>query len=75
MLHVNLLRWRNLIDWLSRDIGQYPMIEMSNWGYGFHHKMCLFEVFQRKNYKKFNKMLSLKTQRKSNTIWSGCFSR
>ena len=32
MLHVNLLRWRDLIYSLSRDIGQYPMIEISNSG-------------------------------------------
>ena len=31
MLHVNLLRRRKLIDSLSQDIGQYPMIEIS-WG-------------------------------------------
>ena len=30
MLHVNLLKWRNLIGSLSRDIGQYPMIDISN---------------------------------------------
>ena len=29
MFHVNLLRWCNLIVSLSRDIGQYPMIEIS----------------------------------------------
>ena len=33
MLHVNLLRYRNLIGSLSRDIWQYPMIEISNSGY------------------------------------------
>ena len=33
MLHVNLLSWRNLIGSLSRDTGQYPMIEISNSGY------------------------------------------
>ena len=33
MLHVNLLRWHNLIGALSRDIGQYPVIEISNCGY------------------------------------------
>ena len=32
MLHVNLLRWRDLIYSLSRNIGQYPMIEISNSG-------------------------------------------
>ena len=30
MLHVNLLRCRNLIGSLSRDFGQYPMIQISN---------------------------------------------
>ena len=30
MLHVNLVRWRNLIGSLSGDIWQYPMIEISN---------------------------------------------
>ena len=39
MLHVNLPRWRNLIGSLSRDIGQYPRIEISNSGYCFHRKM------------------------------------
>ena len=39
MLHVNLLKGRNLIGSLSRDIGQYPMIEISNLGYCFHSKM------------------------------------
>ena len=30
MLHVNLLRWPNLIGSLAPDIGQYPIIEFSN---------------------------------------------
>ena len=30
MLHVNLLRWCNLIGSLSWDIGQYPVIVISN---------------------------------------------
>ena len=42
MLHVNLLKWLNLIGSLSRDIGQYPMIEISNSGYCFHRKMSVF---------------------------------
>ena len=42
MLHVNILRWLNLICSLSRDIGQYPMIEISNLGYCFHRKMSSF---------------------------------
>ena len=33
MLHMNLLRWSNLIGSLSLDIGQYPVIETSNSGY------------------------------------------
>ena len=36
MLHVNLLRCRNLIGSQSWDIGQYSMIEISNLGYCFH---------------------------------------
>ena len=36
MLHVNLLRWHNLIGSLSRDIGQYPMFDISNSGYCLH---------------------------------------
>ena len=41
-LYVNLLRWRNLIGSLSRDIGKYPMIEISNSRYCFHRKMSRF---------------------------------
>ena len=44
VLHVNLL-WRNLIGSLSRDIGQYPMIEISNSGYCFHRKMSRFVCY------------------------------
>ena len=32
----SILRWRNFIGSLSRDIWQYRMIEISNWGYYFH---------------------------------------
>ena len=42
MLHMNLLRWRNWLDSLSRDIGQYPMIEISNSGHCFHCKMSCY---------------------------------
>ena len=35
MVHVKILRWHNLIGSLSQDIGQYPMIEISNSGYCF----------------------------------------
>ena len=34
-IHVNLLRWHNLIGSLSQDIGRYPMIENSTSGYCF----------------------------------------
>ena len=30
MLHVKLLRWRNLIGSLSWDKGQYPMIDFDS---------------------------------------------
>ena len=42
MLHVNLLRWLNLIGLLSRDIAQYPMIEISNSGYCFHRALSRY---------------------------------
>ena len=42
MLHMNLLRWRNLIGSQSRGIVQYPMIEISKSGYCFHLKMSRF---------------------------------
>jgi hypothetical protein len=45
LLHVNLLRWRNLIGSLCQgNIGQYPMIEILNSGYCFH-RMILDLVY------------------------------
>ena len=44
MVHVKILRWHNLIGSLSQDIGQYPMIEISNSGYCFHRKMLCVTV-------------------------------
>ena len=44
MLTVNLLRWCNFIGWLSRDIGQHPVIEISNSGCCFHRKMLCVPV-------------------------------
>ena len=57
MLHVNLLRWCNLIGSLYRDIGQYPMIEISNLGYCFraHHGRLVTLIKTNKPLIKTNK--------------------
>ena len=46
MLHLNRLRWCNLIGSLSQDTGQYPMIEISNSGRMFDGRLVTLKKFK-----------------------------